>query len=68
MSNSFNCLPCPECNSEKLIPNVYIGKPTLVQIHCHECGFDGEKADTQREAILKWNVECTSRRRKSINE
>jgi hypothetical protein len=56
------CLPCPICNSEKLIPHVYMGEPTLVQIHCTGCGFDGEKADTTREAKLKWNVECTSRR------
>jgi hypothetical protein len=55
------CLPCPICNGEKLIPNIYMGEPTMVQIHCSNCGFDGDKADTTNEAILKWNVNCVEK-------
>ena len=62
------CLPCPNCNSKRLVPHIFMGEPTLVQIHCTDCGFDGEKADTTREAILKWNVACTSKRYKSIKQ
>jgi len=58
------CLPCPDCNSKRLIPNVYMGEPTLIQIHCVDCGFSGEKEETIKEATMKWNVECTSRRYK----
>jgi len=58
------CQPCPKCHSEKLIPYIYTGKPTLVSIHCIECELDGEKAETTKEAILKWNVSCVEKRNK----
>ena len=41
-----------------------MGEPTLIQIHCVDCGFSGEKEETIKEATMKWNVECTSRRYK----
>ena len=49
------CLPCPKCYSEKLIPHVYIGEPTTLKIHCVDCGFDGERAEEIKQAVLNWN-------------
>ena len=60
------CLPCPNCHSNRLIPDVHMGKPTLICIHCIDCGYTGEKADSTRTAILEWNVICVAKRKVSI--
>ena len=48
------CLPC-DCGSVRLIPHVYMGEPSMVRIHCIDCGTDGDKAETTKEATLLWN-------------
>ena len=54
------CLPC-KCGSDRLIPHIYVGEPTLVLIHCIDCDMDGDKAETFDEAIRLWNRKMTGR-------
>lgn len=56
------CLPCPKCGNTKLIPDIFVGEFILVRIHCIKCDTHSEKADTTREAILKWNTMCVEKR------
>lgn len=49
-----NTVPC-KCGNDKLIPNIYVGEPTLVSICCIECGKESEKSETIKKAIVLWN-------------
>ena len=48
------CLSC-KCGSKKLIPNVYMGSPTVISIMCIDCNAEGKKHETLVKAVLAWN-------------
>ena len=49
------CLPC-KCGSERLIPDVWIGQPTVIKIRCIDCDNTVDEAkETSKEAVQEWN-------------
>jgi hypothetical protein len=52
------CLPC-KCGSYRLIPDVFMGNPTVIAIRCIDCDASGKREDTQKGAILMWNRSIT---------
>ena len=55
------CLPC-KCGSNRLIPDVWMGEPTVMRIRCIDCdNTTEEKKETSKEAIKLWNSEVSKR-------
>ena len=56
------CIPCT-CGSVRLIPDVWMGEPTVIKIRCIDCDMTVEEAkETSSEAVLEWNTKIVSMR------